>query len=163
MRKVNLFALLLALIIPVAVGVLSAALSAKGMAAYGSLEKPPLSPPAWLFSVAWTILYLLMGWSAYLIYMADADKDTKFVALGFFVLQLVLNFMWSIIFFNWGAYLFAFIWLLALLVSVIVCAFRFFGINRMAAYLLVPYILWLSFAAYLNMGAYLLNSKVNLG
>ncbi len=157
MKKVNICALLMALIIPLAVGALSAVLSAKGMTAYGSVNKPPLSPPAWAFPVAWTILYLLMGWSAYLVYMADADRDQKFVALAFFAFQLVLNFMWSIIFFSWGAYLFAFVWLVLLLAAVVMCTLRFFDISKLAACLMIPYIIWLCFAAYLNMGAYLLN------
>lgn len=159
MKKVNVCALLLALIIPLAVGVLSAVLSMRGMAAYCDMEKPPLSPPAWVFPVAWTILYLLMGWSAYLVYVADADKDQKFVALAFFAFQLILNFMWTIIFFNWGAYLFAFIWLLLLLTAVVICVLRFFDINKLAACLMIPYIIWLGFAAYLNVGVYLIDRK----
>lgn len=156
MRKVNIVALLVAVFIPLAIGGISAALSAKGMTIYGSMEKPPLSPPAWLFSVAWTILYILMGASSYLILLSDVDNNTKLMALGLYLLQLVMNFMWSIIFFNKGAYLFAFIWLIVIWAIVIICAFKFYAINRLAAYLLIPYILWLTFAAYLNMGAYLL-------
>ena len=78
-------------------------------------------------------------------------------ALLFYMLQLILNFFWSIIFFNWEAYLFAFIWLIVLLALIIVTTVKFYRISRPAAYLMIPYILWVAFAGYLNLGIYLLN------
>lgn len=157
MKKVSIVALIVALFIPLMVGGVSAVLSAKGMAAYGNLNKPPLSPPAWVFPVAWTILYLMMGLASYYILVSESDNGSKAMALLLYSVQLVMNFMWSIIFFNWGAYMFAFLWLIVMWGIVIFCATRFWGINRLAACLLIPYILWLTFAAYLNMGAYILN------
>ena len=95
-----------------------------------------------------------MGLASYFIMVSDVDPRSKAMALVVYSLQLAMNFMWSIVFFNWTMYLFAFIWLMVMWCIVIVCAFRFWPINRLAAYLLMPYILWLTFAAYLNMGAY---------
>lgn len=157
MKRISIVTLIIALAIPLLVGGVSAALSAKGMASYGTMVKPPLSPPAWAFSVAWTILYLMMGFSSYMIIASDAEPRRKTIALIIYIVQLFMNFMWSIIFFNGKLYLAAFIWLIVMWLIVIFCAFRFYGINRGAAYLLVPYIMWLTFAAYLNLGAYILD------
>lgn len=157
MRKINIGALIVALIIPLLVGGISAVLSGKGMAAYGSMSKPPLSPPAWLFPIAWTILYLMMGLASYFIFVSEDSSGSKMSALIIYCVQLVMNFMWSLIFFNWEHYMFAFIWLIVMWGLVILCAILFREISRLASYLMIPYILWLTFAAYLNMGAYLLN------
>lgn len=155
--KINIGALIVALFAPLAVGGISAALSAKGMTTYGSMSKPPLAPPAWLFPIAWTILYLMMGLASYFIFVAESSFRSKGMALIIYGVQLFMNFMWSIVFFNWGYYLFAFVWLIIMWGLVIFCAILFLKINHTAAYLMIPYILWLTFAAYLNMGAYILN------
>lgn len=159
MKKFSLLTLMIALLIPLLIGGISASISYQGMATYGTMNKPPLSPPAWVFSVAWTILYLMMGLASYLIIRTEADSRSHAMALIIYAIQLFMNFMWSILFFNWGIYLWAFIWLMCMWVIVIICAFRFYRINRLAAYLMIPYILWLTFAAYLNLGAYLLRSN----
>lgn len=156
MKRINIVTLFFALFIPLAVGGISAALSAKGMASYGSMNKPPLSPPAWVFSVAWTILYLMMGLASYFILIANTKLSQKTTAIIIFGIQLAMNFFWSIIFFNKGDYLLAFIWLIVMLCVVVICTYKFFGISRISAFLLIPYIVWLIFAAYLNMGAYIL-------
>lgn len=157
MGKLNIGVLIVAIFMPLAIGGISATLSAEGMVIYGKMSKPPLSPPAWLFPVAWTILYLMMGVASYIIFISESAFRSKSVALIIYMVQLLMNFMWSIIFFNWGYYLFAFIWLIVMWGLVIFCAIHFLRINRLAACLLIPYILWLTFAAYLNMGAYILN------
>lgn len=159
MRKISIGVLIIALFIPLAVGGISAALSAQGMSAYGNMNKPPLSPPAWVFSVAWTILYIMMGLASYFVAVSDPGTEGKIMAMTIYAIQLGMNFMWSIIFFNWESYLVAFIWLMIMWCIVILCAFRFFAISRIAGYLLIPYILWLTFAAYLNMGSYILNMR----
>lgn len=156
MKKYRITPLIISLAIPLLVGMLSAALSSGGMAAYGTMSKPPLSPPAWVFPVAWTILYLMMGLASYYVYVADVDRHDKIVTLRLYGVQLAMNFMWSIVFFAWKLYLFAFIWLIGLWCLVIVGAYRFFMIDRKAGGLLLPYILWLTFAAYLNLGAYVM-------
>ncbi|MBQ0042454.1 MAG: tryptophan-rich sensory protein [Lachnospiraceae bacterium] len=157
MKKVRVGTLIIALLIPLLVGGVSAAISMPGMAMYETMNKPPLSPPAWLFSVAWTILYLIMGFASYIILVSDADMKTKTKAMILYGIQLLMNFMWSIVFFVWRMYLIAFIWLMIMWCLVIFCTIRFFFIRRPAAYLLVPYVLWLTFAAYLNLGSYIVN------
>lgn len=157
MKKIHLGTLILCLAIPVLTGVLSATITSSSMKAYASMNKPPLSPPAIVFPIAWTILYLMMGLALYLIVTTPSDKNLKGTAVLLFTIQLIMNFMWSIIFFKWGQYLAAFIWLIIMLCILIICAFRFYDINRSSAYLLIPYIVWLVFASYLNMGSFILN------
>jgi tryptophan-rich sensory protein len=126
------------------------------MDSFASLDQPPLSPPGWLFPVVWSILYILMGISSYLITQSNKPARSK-TALTVYGVQLFFNFMWSIIFFNFEAYLFAFIWLLALLALVIINAVLFYRIDRRAGLLFIPYIIWVIFAGYLNFGIFLLN------
>lgn len=156
MKRIRLGVLIGALAIPLLVGMISAALSSKGMAAYGSMDKPLLSPPAWVFSIVWTILYLMMGFASYLVITAEANKRSRIMALFLYIIQLAMNFWWSIIFFNEGLYLIAFIWLLVMWGIVVFCAFKFYMINRLAGCLMMPYIIWLTFAAYLNLGVCIL-------
>ena len=154
--KINFKKLIINIAIPLGVGALSALISMGGMDSFASLNKPPLSPPGWLFPVVWSILYILMGISSYLITESGKPARSK-TALTVYGVQLFFNFMWSIIFFNFEAYLFAFIWLLALLALVIINAILFYRIDRRAGLLFIPYILWILFAGYLNFGIFLLN------
>lgn len=144
-----------AVLIPLAVGGFSALLTASGMRSFDFLLKPPLSPPKWLFPVAWTILYILMGLASYFVWSSNSPKRKR--ALTFYGVQLLFNFFWSIIFFNAQAYLFAFIWIIALWLLIVITTLLFGEISKKAAYLFVPYLLWVSFAAYLNFGIYVLN------
>ncbi len=141
--------------IPLLVGGLSALLTRDSMEAFGALNQPPLSPPGWLFPVVWTILYILMGVASYLVVTARCARLTN-PALTAYGAQLFFNFFWSILFFNWQQYLFAFLWLLVLWVLILVTLLRFYRINKWAGYLLIPYLLWVTFAGYLNLGIYLL-------
>ena len=143
--------------IPLLVGGLSALLTNGAMQSFDKINKPPLSPPGWLFPVVWTLLYVLMGIASYIIYTAKYSAGLAGNALLFYLLQLIFNFFWSIIFFNWEAYLLAFIWLLVLLALIIVTTVKFYRISKPAAYLMLPYIIWVAFAGYLNLGIYLLN------
>lgn len=150
--------LIICLAVPLLVGAVSAIISREGMAAFAARVQPPLSPPAWLFPVVWTVLYLLMGYASYLV-CTSASPDAKISgALFTYALQLAVNFLWSPIFFLWQNYLFAFLWLLVLWVLILITIIRFNSISRPAALLLVPYLLWVSFAGYLNFGVWLLNS-----
>jgi tryptophan-rich sensory protein len=157
----NLPALLGLVALPLAVGGLSAFLTSDAMAQFGRLEQPPLSPPAWLFPVAWTILYVLMGIASYRLFSfvpADEGQRTiRTVALVLYLLQLAINFSWSLVFFGANAYWVAFGLLLAmwaLIIAVMALASR---IDRTATYLLVPYVAWTTFAAYLNLMIGILN------
>ncbi|MGI5896916.1 MAG: TspO/MBR family protein [Oscillospiraceae bacterium] len=147
--------LILSILIPLAVGALSGFLTMNSMEVYGNLVLPPLSPPGWLFPVVWGILFVLMGISSYLVY-ASGEPGIR-SALTVYAVQLAVNFFWSIIFFHMQAYAFAFFWLLLLWVLVVVMIWRFGKINRTAAWLQVPYLLWLTFAGYLNLFVWLLN------
>lgn len=150
----NKSSLLIAILIPLAVGTLSALLSG-GMNSYAVLNKPALSPPAILFPIVWSILYVLMGISSYII--AASDSPDKKKALSVYWLQLLFNFFWSIFFFRFSLYLFSFVWLLAMIALIIIMIYRFYKISPIAAYLQIPYLIWCIFAAYLNFMVYQLN------
>lgn len=146
--------LIVAILIPLAVGSLSSLLSGN-REMYAMMNRPSITPPAIVFPIVWTILYILMGISSYLIY--ESQNSNKENALRIYALQLFFNFFWSIIFFGFSQYLFAFIWLLALIVILIIMIYEFYKINPLAAYLQIPYLLWCIFAAYLNYMVYQLN------
>ena len=149
--------LALAVAIPLAVGGLSAVLTMDNMIMFDAVKKPPLSPPKWLLPAAWTVLYVLMGIASCLVYTADAPSGKKRSSLIVYAVSLVFNFLWSIIFFNLDNYLLAFVWLCALWLLIVITTVQFFGISKKAGRLMLPYILWVSFAGYLNYGIYLLN------
>ncbi len=151
---IRLKPLAISIAIPLAVGGLSALLTRESMQTFEMINKPPLSPPGWLFPVVWTILYVLMGIASYIIYTSEQDTT---LALTFYAIQLALNFFWSLIFFNLEAYLFAFIWLVVLWAFIALTMLSFYKISKPAAYLLIPYLLWVTFAGYLNFSIYLLN------
>lgn len=157
MKKIKWKTLIIAVLLPLTVGGLSALLTMDGMKYFDTFVKPPLSPPAWLFPVVWTVLYILMGVASYLVLESHVDREVKESALGAYLVQLLFNFLWSIIFFNLGLYYFAFVWLLALLALIILTTVRFYSIDKRAAYLMIPYIAWVTFAGYLNLGIAYLN------
>ena len=140
-----------------AAGLLSGLLSRVGMENFSqTVAQPPLSPPGWLFPVVWTILYGLMGISAARIWLLP-PSDNRSRGLNLFLAQLVVNFFWSPIFFNTGAYGFALLWLLLLCVLVVLMILSFRKVDKTAALLQIPYLIWLTFAAYLNWGVWQLN------
>ncbi len=155
--KIDWKKLLICLAIPLGVGGLSAWISGSGMDAYGALNQPPLSPPGWLFPVVWTILYLLMGYASYRIFTSGAEEDKIRRALTLYGAQLALNFVWPLVFFGLSLYLLAFLVLVALWVLIYLTMHAFAKINEKTADLLLPYILWVTFAGYLNLGVFLLN------
>lgn len=148
--------LLIALAIPLAVGGLGTLLSG-GMADYKMMVKPPLSPPGWVFPVVWTILYLLMGYSSYRVYTAGKSPAFTKKALQLYAAQLVANFIWPIVFFGFEWYLLAFLVLVVLWVLILLTMRAFSAIDETAGDLLIPYILWVTFAGYLNLAVYFLN------
>ncbi len=154
---VKLKPLLINIFIPLAVGGFSALLTSDSMKAFGELNQPPLSPPAWLFPVVWSILYILMGIAAYLVFTSNASKDKIKNSLIFYAIQLIFNFFWSLIFFNMQAYLFAFFWLLAMLAFIVITTVLFYKISKPAGIIMIPYIIWVTFAGYLNFAIFLLN------
>lgn len=146
--------LIIAILIPIAVGTLSALFSGN-MAIYSTINKPALSPPGNLFPIIWTVLYILMGISSYIIYESgDPGKES---ALRIYALQLFFNFFWSIIFFRFNLFFTSFVWLLALIFLIVRMIRQFYQIKPIAAYLQIPYLLWCMFAAYLNFMIFRLN------
>ncbi len=149
---------IVAVALPLAVGVVSALLTRENMDIYGELNTPPLSPPSWLFPIAWTILYTLMGISSGMVFLnRGLTTEAADRGLSVYFISLVVNFGWSIIFFNMRSFLFAFIWLLLLVYLIIRTILYYKKVSPLAAYLQIPYLIWVLFAGYLNLGIYLLN------
>ncbi len=121
---------------------------------YGDMVKPPLSPPSYIFPIVWTILYILMGIS-YFIATKDNENDKELNQI--YILQLLVNFFWPIIFFVLKMYFTAFFWIILLLILVIIMIKELLKINKISGYLQIPYLIWLLFATYLNIGIFLLN------
>ena len=166
--KINWKALIISILIPLAVGTVAGLLTMGGMEVFATVNKPPLSPPAWLFPVVWTLLYTLMGISSYLIYSSEEpdkaehgkngkENDMKRKALSTYGYQLLVNFLWPVFFFDFQWYFFSFLWLVLLWILVAKMILEFWEISKIAALLNIPYLLWLSFAGYLNLGIWLLN------
>ncbi len=150
--------LVVCLLLPLAVGGLAAFLTRNSMDLFAMVKKPPLSPPGWLFPVVWTILYLLMGFASYLVLVAEKPGRT---AWKFYLAQLAFNFVWPILFFHLQMYLLSFVWLLLLWILILVTILWFTRSSRLAGYLLIPYLLWVTFAGYLNVGIYILNQNMH--
>ncbi len=152
--KIKWKRLIIITVITFIVGSFFSLVTMNNMDTFKELVKP-INVPGILFPIVWSILYLLMSVSCYLITESkDKNKDS---AILIYAIQLIINSVWSLIFFGFGAYLFAFIWLLLLLALIIVMIVRFYNIDKRAAYLNIPYVLWVIFAGYLNLGIYLLN------
>lgn len=154
-HKINYKQLAISLAISLGMGFLSGLVSMMGMENFENANKPPLTPPNYLFPIVWTILFILMGISAYIVF--KSDELAKSNALIVYGIQLLVNFFWPIFFFNMSAYLFSFIWIIVLWLLIILMIKMFYPISKTAALLQIPYLLWVTFAAYLNFGVYLLN------
>ena len=140
-----------------AVGAFSGWLTRKSVKIYNAaVKQPPLSPPSIVFPIVWGILFILMGMGAARIYLSPASK-ARSRSLLLFLVQLAFNFFWSIIYFNLQAFGFAFLWLIALWILILLMILSFREVDQPAAWLQIPYLLWVSFAAYLNFGVWLLN------
>lgn len=151
MKKIWLF-----LGFPLAVGGL-ATLLAGGMGSYKSFAQPPLSPPGWVFPVVWSLLYLAMGYASFRVYTKEENHRQRRLSLGLYLVQLFFNFLWPIIFFRFEAFLLAFGVLIALWIGIVATMWQFYKSDERAGDLLIPYLLWVTFAGYLNLGVYLLN------
>lgn len=152
--KIQWKKLILCILFPLAIGGLAGFLTRNSMETFQSINKPALSPPGWLFPVAWTILYILMGIASYLVFTSEKSNKT---AISVYGIQLVFNFLWPIFFFNLESFLFSFIWLVILWIIILTTMVLFYRIFKAAGYLLLPYLLWVTFAGYLNLYIYLLN------
>lgn len=154
-KKIGLLVLCIA--VPLGLGLLSSLLSGDIRAIYESMDKPPLSPPGWLFGVVWPVLYVLMGVALYLVLASRYERGQKKPAIWLFCVQLVLNFAWSIIFFRFGQ-LWAAVGIIGLMdILVFTCAVLFYRLRKPAGVLMIPYLLWISFATYLSISFAMLN------
>lgn len=145
----------ISIIIALAVGGISALVTNDNMMIYEQINRPSLAPPAIVFPIVWSILFILMGISSAIVYKKNTDNTRK--SLIVYGIQLVFNFLWTVIFFNLRAYLFAFIWIFILWLLIIWMIYEFYKVDKLAAYLQIPYLLWTTFATYLTFMIYLLN------
>ncbi len=155
MKKRTIFTYVIALAIPLFVGFLSSFLTRNGVSAFEMLEKPSWTPPAPVFPIVWTILYLLMGFGSARIYLSDHPNRQK--ALLLYGVQLVVNGLWSIFFFGFGWYFFSFLWIVLLLILVYNMMQEFYAIDKLSAWLQLPYFLWLLVALALNFSIWRMN------
>ena len=155
MKKINWKTLLISVAISLGTGILAAILSRSGAGFYETIDQPKLLPPSWLFPVVWTAPYILMGISAYMIYESTCPSRRR--ALAVYAAQLAVNFIWTLVFFNARAFLLAFILIIVLWILIITMIALFHKCRPAAAYLQVPYFLWVTFAAYLTWSIYALN------
>ncbi|MCQ2452701.1 MAG: tryptophan-rich sensory protein [Oscillospiraceae bacterium] len=149
--------LIIAIVIPLLAGVFSACLTAEDMTVYETMNRPLLAPPDWVFPIAWTILYVLMGLASYFVYTSEAAPEQKRKALSVYAAQLFMNLFWSILFFTYARFLLALIWLLVMWVFVLICVIRFYRIRRSAGIIMGALFLWTTFAAYLNLAIYVMS------
>lgn len=154
-KRIRILPLLLSLAISLGTGALAGALTSGSMDVYDTLNRPALSPPGVVFPIVWSVLYTLMGLSAYLIYVSGAPGRRN--ALILYGVQLVINFIWPLLFFGIGAYWLSFFWLVVLWITMALMAASFYRIRPLAAYLQIPYLLWVAFAGYLNVMTAILN------
>ncbi|MEW6617341.1 MAG: TspO/MBR family protein [Patescibacteria group bacterium] len=149
---------IVSLVLPLAAGFIGSFFTTPAINSwYATLIRPSFSPPNWIFGPVWTLLYILMGVSLFIVWKSDSDKNKKRVAMVVFFGHLVLNTLWSIIFFGLNNPFFAFIEIIILWLSILVTAFLFFRIKKIAGILFIPYLLWVSFASVLNFSIWQLN------
>lgn len=147
--------LIISIVIALGAAGISAWITGDSMDVYKALKLPPLAPPEMVFPIVWTVLFILMGISSYLIYISRSKN--KKTDLTIYIIQLVVNIIWTPLFFNLKLYLLAFIWLILLWCLVWIMVIMFYRIDKKAALLQIPYLIWLTFAGYLNLAIYLLN------
>ncbi|URZ04802.1 TspO/MBR family protein [Clostridium felsineum] len=159
-KKVHIKELLISILIAEGTGALSGFLSMSNVGSYDNFKKPFFSPPGFLFPIVWFILYFLMAVAAYRIWVIGKEEGVSVKKpLVLYLIQLFLNFLWSIIFFGGNFYGLAFIELLILLFFILITTFEFYKYDKVAAFLMIPYIIWVSFAGILNFSIWLLNKK----
>lgn len=154
----NTLKLIIAVAIPLLIGSTSAFFTVTGVGSwYQTINKPSWNPPDYIFGPVWTTLYVLMGISLFLVWKSGTDVGTKRKAIVLFAIQLVLNFFWSFIFFDQHLVGAAFAEIVVMWLLIVLTIFAFARISKLAAWLLVPYISWVSFAAFLNYTIWQLN------
>lgn len=156
--KINYKRLIISLVLPQLAGMIGSLFTISAIPTwYAGLTKPALNPPGWIFAPVWTALYALMGIAAFIIWKKGLNRKDVKIALGIFIGQLALNTLWSIIFFGFHSPGWAFVDIILLWLAIVWTMVVFYKISKPAAYLLLPYILWVSFASYLNFMIWILN------
>lgn len=156
-NKFNFIALIKNILLPLGGGLLIGFLTRNSMIVYNSLKKPAFTPPSFVFPIVWAILYILMGIAAYRVYMNNKSGKDDRGAYFYYLIQLALNFLWSIIFFNLRLYGISFIIIVILLVLVILTTIKFFKVDKISGAFIITYILWLAFASVLTFFIWMLN------
>ncbi|NSB16873.1 TspO/MBR family protein [Clostridium beijerinckii] len=156
-KKIRIIPLFASIIIPLLIGWLSTLLVPNMRSIYESLIKPPFSPPAMVFPIVWTILYIIMGICSYKVYILKYENIDVSSAIFVYAIQLLLNFLWTIIFFGFKLYALAFLELIILIIFVILTIKRFYEKIGNKAFLLIPYLAWLIYAGVLNFFIWMLN------
>lgn len=150
MKKINIGKLALSILIPLVSGFLGSMFTASSVNTwYLVINKPSWNPPSWLFAPVWTTLFVMMGVALYLVWSEKPEIKVK-AALEIFAVQMILNILWSVFFFGIGNFWFAFGEIIILWLAILLTIKSFYKINKTSAWLLVPYILWVTFASYLN-------------
>ncbi len=157
MNKTLLLKLLVSIMLPLSMGTIAGMFTAQSVPEwYATLNRPSFNPPNWIFGPVWTTLYVLMGISLFLIWKQDVSKERN-LAILFFLIQLILNFVWSFIFFYFNMIGFALVEIILLWISIAMMLVLFYKIKPMATYINIPYLLWVTFATVLNASYYFLN------
>ena len=158
MKRNNIVKLVVAILIPLFVGLVGSVFTFPSIAGwYAGLRKPAFTPPSWLFGPAWTALYLLMGVSLYLVWRKGLKRKGVKEAMEMSGVQLALNALWSLLFFGLHSPLYGLIGIIALWFAIVATIIKSYRVSRTAGILLLPYILWVTFALALNLGVLLLN------
>lgn len=157
MKKSNITKLIISILIPLALGAIAGRFTAQAVPEwYASLSRPSFNPPIWIFGPVWTVLYILLGISLYLIWRQNPDKERN-NALRIFSLQMFLNFIWSFVFFYFNYIGLALIIIIGLWLSIVFMLISFYKLKPLATYINIPYLLWVTFASVLNAGYFILN------
>lgn len=149
--------LAVSVLIPILTGGAASLINLDGFKEFETVNKPSITPPMIVFPIVWTVLYILMGLSTYIVYESPENGKTR--AYFFYVMQLAANFLWTCFFFGAQDYLAAFVTVIILLLLISGMIFSFYGVNKKSAYLQIPYFIWVTFASYLNYLVHIMNKQ----
>lgn len=157
MKISHIIKLIISILLPLSVGAIAGMFTAQAVPTwYASLNRPSFNPPNWVFGPVWTFLYILLGFSFFLIWKLENSKQRN-LAIWAFSIQLLLNFIWSFLFFYFNMIGIALIEIIFLWLSIVFMLYSFYRINHLSAFINIPYLLWVTFATILNAGYYFLN------
>lgn len=156
MKKIKWSKLITIVLVTELVGLIASLLSGNIKKVYMTINKPALAPPSWVFGIVWSVLYLMIGVAAYIVYESEETEQRK-KAIWLYWVQLFVNFVWPIVFFRFLMFEAALLVIGVLDILVVITTREFYKINKFAGKLMIPYLLWLMFATYLNLGIALLN------